>query len=108
MKVTFAARLPGIAYPMFQSPCGEAMVKAIGITLHDRRKSGRFQSPCGEVAVKAEWIENPENYPRALFQSPCGEVMVKGAGTNDKCNGTTRFQSPCGEVLMKALLVILR
>ncbi len=62
---------------MFQSPCGEVVVKEDGepagyYQLH------RFQSPCGEVVVKVYTLEDLSHMTYKEFQSPCGEVVVKG------------------------------
>ena len=64
--------------PLFQSPCGEVIVKGAEYsTLIGRKK---FQSPCGEVIVKGCSISQ-ENMVLLLFQSPCGEVIVKAYGS---------------------------
>ena len=88
---------------VFQSPCGEVVVKAgihpktpyalhvsvpsrgsgcesIMITQILNGHTSEFQSPCGEVVVKEVTVVcEPLEVKAGWFQSPCGEVVVKGS-----------------------------
>ncbi len=87
---------------LFQSPCGEVVMKAhlqilwlsnsalqkvsvplrgsgderVLVVLQSLKLFGQFQSPCGEVVMKVQYEINMFGQ-KYLFQSPCGEVVMK-------------------------------
>ena len=63
-----------------------------------------FQSPCGELVMKGVMMLPMTAGSIVLaFQSPCGELVMKAYKEGDEFVFMDMFQSPCGELVMKVI-----
>ncbi len=90
---------------VFQSPCGEVVVKVLRHQQRERDGRKKFVSvplrgSGGESQEIRQYLEG--RLGDELFQSPCGEVVVKVSSATISANAfSLSFQSPCGEVVVK-------